>query len=174
MNNNNVIVALTNPKYQHNVGAAIRACSCWEIKKLIWSGKRCPHPEEWKNDVELQQYRMPREERMKGYKDVELIKCERFKDIIDADKTLIPVAIELVENAEDLFDFEHPDNAMYIFGPEDGSIPSTIRQHCHRFVKIPTAHCLNLACAINVILSHRATQIYQKTGYKTSLKEIRG
>jgi len=165
------IICLTNPKYPHNVGAAIRACSCWDIKKLVWSGNRVPHPEEWW-DSELASFRIPREERMKGYKSVELIRTERFKDLITKD--IIPVAIELVPDAENLFDFEHPENAMYIFGPEDGGLTSTILQHCHRFVKIPTKHCLNLGCAINVVLSHRASQIYQKTGQCLELVEERG
>jgi hypothetical protein len=28
-------------------------------------------------------------------------------------------------------------------------------RHCHRFVFIPSAHCLNLAAAVNIVLSHR-------------------
>lgn len=165
------IICLTNPKYPHNVGAAIRACSCWDIKKLVWSGKRVPHPEEW-SESELSSFRIPREERMKGYKDVELIRTDRFKDLITKDIT--PVAIEVMEGSEDLFDFEHPENAMYIFGPEDGGLTGTILQHCHRFITIPTKHCLNLGCAINVVLSHRAQQIYQKTGERLHLIKDRG
>lgn len=166
------IICLTNPKYPHNVGAAIRACSCWGIKKLVWSGKRVPHPDEWA-ESELHEFRIPREERMKGYKNVELIKSERFKDIIQ-ESGCIPIAIELVEGAENLFDFKHPDKPMYIFGPEDGSIPSTILQHCYRFVSIPTKHCLNLGCAINVVLGHRANQLYETSGNYLSLNEHRG
>lgn len=165
------IIALTNPKYPHNVGAAIRACSCWGVEKLVWSGKRVPHPDEW-SESELQDYRIPREERMKGYKSVELIRSDRFKDLITDD--IVPVAIELIPDTENLFDFVHPENAMYIFGPEDGGLTSNILQHCHRFIRIPTRHCLNLGCAINVVLSHRAQQIYQRTGKCESLVEERG
>jgi tRNA(Leu) C34 or U34 (ribose-2'-O)-methylase TrmL len=164
-------IALYNPKFPHNVGAAIRSASCWRIPKLIWSGNRVPLPKDWMNSEEFREYRMPREERMKGYKDVELSKSEKFKDEF---KGYVPVAIELVENSENLFDFEHPENAFYIFGPEDGGIPSTILQHCHRFVQIPTAHCLNLSAAINVVMSHRANQIYQKSGELITLNEHRG
>jgi tRNA(Leu) C34 or U34 (ribose-2'-O)-methylase TrmL len=52
-------------------------------------------------------------------------------------------------------DFEHPENALYVFGPEDGSLPKTVRLLCHRFVVIPTHHCLNLAAAVNVVLYDR-------------------
>jgi len=28
-------VVLINPKYAHNVGAAVRACSCWGVRQLV-------------------------------------------------------------------------------------------------------------------------------------------
>lgn len=31
-------------------------------------------------------------------------------------------------------------------------------RHCHRFLYIPSAHCLNLSAAVNVVLSHRRMQ----------------
>jgi tRNA(Leu) C34 or U34 (ribose-2'-O)-methylase TrmL len=51
--------------------------------------------------------------------------------------------------------FEHPGDALYVFGPEDGGLPKAVRLHCHRFVFIPTHHCLNLAAAVNVVLYDR-------------------
>jgi tRNA C32,U32 (ribose-2'-O)-methylase TrmJ len=33
-------VALIDPKYPHNVGAALRACSCWGVGQLWWTGDR--------------------------------------------------------------------------------------------------------------------------------------
>ncbi len=165
-------VALTNPKYPHNVGAAIRACSCWGIKTLIWSGNRVPDQDKWKEDPELNQFRLPREERMKGYLDVDRIRTDRFKQIIE--KGYTPVAVEVMEEAENLFDFIHPENPMYIFGPEDGSLDRSILQHCHRFIKIPTYHCLNLSAAVNMVLMHRAMQVYSLTGMCPVLKEQRG
>ena len=110
---------------------------------------------------------------MKEYESVERLhinyfsKWDRFKDYT-------PVAVELQDGAENLFDFEHPENPIYIFGPEDGSLDWRTKQHCHRFIQIPTQHCLNLACAVNVVLSHRAQQMYQKTGQLLTFKEERG
>ena len=48
-----------------------------------------------------------------------------------------------------------PENAVYVFGPEDGKVPQVIRGLCHRFVHIPAHFCLNLSAAVNVVLSHR-------------------
>ena len=36
------------------------------------------------------------------------------------------VVIELAENAISLADFKHPENAYYVFGPEDGSVKQKV------------------------------------------------
>ena len=33
-------VALIDPKYPHNVRAALRACACWGVGQLWWTGNR--------------------------------------------------------------------------------------------------------------------------------------
>jgi tRNA(Leu) C34 or U34 (ribose-2'-O)-methylase TrmL len=70
---------------------------------------------------------------------------------------LIPIAIERRQAAEPLDTFPHPERALYIFGPEDGSISPGVLRVCHRFVVIPTVHPvpLNLAAAVNVVLYDR-------------------
>ena len=95
-------VALCNPKYPHNVGAALRACSCFRIKQLWFSGNRVSLK------AEKGKYRLPREERMKGYNDVELRNFDYFFDQFD--RTVTPVAVELRQNAELLPHFIHPQN----------------------------------------------------------------
>lgn len=141
-------VALCNPKYPHNVGAALRACSCFGFKQLWFSGNRVPLEANKEKG-----YRLPREERMKGYKEVDLINYDYFFDQFD--RTVTPVAVELRENSELLPQFVHPENPLYVFGPEDGSIPQVVLKHCHRFVVIPTAHCVNLSAAVYLVLYDR-------------------
>jgi hypothetical protein len=98
--------------------------------------------------------RLPREERMKGYRNVQLVRDDRVFDRFAPD-SVTPVAVELRPQAESLVTFEHPEDTLYVFGPEDGSIPKVVRLLCHRFVVIPTHHCLNLAAAVNVVLYDR-------------------
>ena len=136
-------VVLIDPKFPHNVGAAIRACSCFGVDSLLWTGNR----------IDISKYeRLPREERMKGYKHVQFSNCRRPLEMF-ADA--VPVCVEVFENSEPLTTFEHPVNAVYVFGPEDGCIPQVIRRLCHRFVHIPAHFCLNLSAAVNVVLAHR-------------------
>lgn len=139
-------IALVDPKYGHNVGAVVRSASCFGIRQVFWSGDRVHQDLDKKT-------RLPREVRMKAYGSVETYNLDMFFDAFPPGT--VPVAIELTPGAELLPHFEHPENALYVFGPEDGSIRGKMLQHCHRFVAIPTHHCLNLATAVSITLYDR-------------------
>lgn len=140
-------VVLINPKYPHNVGASLRACAAFNANQLYVTGNRA----QW--EITGKGQRLPREERMRVYKDkVHLTRTERPFDFCD---NLVPVAVEVDPTAEPLATFQHPANAVYVFGPEDGSIPKAARMFCHRFVIIPSDHCLNLAAAVSCVLMDR-------------------
>lgn len=140
-------VALYNPKYPHNVGQSVRALSCFGGKTLIFSGSRVPI------EADGKKIRLPREERMKGYFDINILNDDYFFNRFS--KEITPVAVEVRDNAEPLTTFEHPEYPLYVFGPEDGSLPRVVLQHCYQFVVIPSKHCLNLASAVNVLLWDR-------------------
>lgn len=158
-------VVLENPKFPHNVGAALRACSCFGATSLYFTGKRI-------TDALSLEKRLPREERMKGYRSVKLVKHEYPLLLFpNSPRTkVVPVCVELVPMAVPLSQFQHPDNAVYIFGPEDGSISKGVRKVCHQFIFIPSKHCLNLAAAVYVVLYDRMV----KSGVDLRLAEERG
>ncbi len=143
-------IIMHDPRDPFNVGAAVRAASCFGVSQVWVTGKRCAE-RVW------DQKRIPREERMKGFKDVDIIledqPLEYFNDAV-------PIAVELLPNSENLLSFEHPPNAVYLFGPEDGSVPQGVRGLCHRRVFIPTRHCTNLGAAIYLLLYDRLMKQY--------------
>jgi len=148
-------VLLIDPKFAHNVGGALRACACWGAGELVWTGERVPAPEDWPAGA-----RLPREERMRLYRDVRLRHVSPSQ-MPPEFPSATPVCVERSERAETLFGFEHPADAVYVFGPEDGGVPKGLRHWCHRFVTIPTANSgpLNLAAAVNVVLYDRAAKL---------------
>jgi len=142
---------LTNPKYAANVAKTVRLASCYGVSQVWWTGERV--------SLDLQnKKKLPREERMKGYGNVSMIQHDY---VFDQFKGAVPVAIEVRNTSQYLQDFEHPENALYVFGPEDGSIPSTYLSFCHKFVIIPTRHCLNLATAVATVLWDRQVKMFQ-------------
>jgi len=145
-------IALVNPKFSRNVGAVIRIASCFGIKQVWFSGDRLNLDPNGKE-------RIPREERMKGYSNVQLLQNDMFFDMFPKD--VVPVAIELKEGAEQLHDFVHPEKSLYVFGPEDGSLRRDELVYCHRRVVIPTRHCLNLATAVSIVMYDRLLKRHQ-------------
>lgn len=147
-------VALVSPKFPRNVGNVLRACSNFGAEALSWSPERVDHPENWPAGS-----RLPREERMKLYSEV-AFSCEWQPNLITpfVDQGYVPVAVEVRQFAWDLPTFEHPDDALYVFGPEDGELGRGILTACHQFVVIPSTSCLNLAAAVNVVLYDRVSK----------------
>lgn len=144
-------LVMVNPKYPHNVGSAIRAAACYGVDQVWYTGHRVSLATDGNE-------RIPREERMRSYQNVKLYNYERPLDLFTAGT---PVAVEFLPDCtENLISFQHPANPIYVFGPEDGSIPQHYRQLCHRFVHIPTRHCLNLATAIATVLYDRRLKTY--------------
>jgi tRNA(Leu) C34 or U34 (ribose-2'-O)-methylase TrmL len=153
-------VVLLNPKYPHNVGGVLRACAAFNVPTLRWTGERVSlaaakqRRQLGRSAVLSRRSRLPREERMKGYAQVDWRGALDSTTVLDEfDGT--PVTVEVDLTAEPLSCFEHPEDAVYVFGPEDGSVTKALRVRCHRFVVIPTAYCLNLAAAVNIVLYDR-------------------
>lgn len=142
-----VAVGLVNPKFDYNVAAVLRSASCYGVPQVWYSGNRLAYTGGSRKP------RLPREERMRGYQEVELFNGDYFLDAFGPG--VVPVAVEVRPGSELLTTFVHPDRAVYVFGPEDGSIDSGYLPRCHRFVRIPTRHCLNLATAVSTVLYDR-------------------
>lgn len=153
-------VALVNPKFGHNVGAVVRAASCYGVPQVWFTGDRVSvDPKDYPTGKKGK-FRLPREERMKGYKKVTLLRDDLFFDRFA--KPVVPVCVEIKPGSVPLTDLHHPENALYVFGPEDGSVPSAYYRHCHVFVHIPAAHCLNLAAAVYTVLYDRIAKRYAR------------
>lgn len=71
----------------------------------------------------------------------------------------VPVGVEIVEKSRSLVDWHHPESAVYILGPEDGSLSAAMLQRCVSVVRIPGEFCLNLATAGSIVMYDRIAKL---------------
>lgn len=132
-------IGLHNPKNEVNVGAVMRAAGCYGASLVAISGRR---------------FRRHCTDTAKAWRHLPVVHgLETVFDAIPYD--CVPVAVDLVDGAVSLPYYAHPERAMYIFGPEDGTLGATVLGRCRDRVMVPTRHCMNLAATVNVVLYDR-------------------
>lgn len=141
------IIALTNPKSSSNVGGAMRAAGCYDAQKVVYSGDRFNRAVRLAADTQ------------KVHEIVPLVHYDELLDALEPGMKL--VCVDLIEGATPLPNFEHPDNAMYLFGPEDGTIKQKIINQADAVVYVPTIGCMNLAASVNVVMYDKLAKSQQ-------------
>ena len=137
-------LALINPKSPDNVGSVLRAAGCYGAEKIYYTGDRYHFAKQFKTDTKNRHVEIP---------------TIQIDDIdTETPSTMKKVVIELVENAIPLPQFKHPKDVVYIFGPEDGSVPQSVVDQADAVVYIPTKGCMNLAATANVVLYDRLSK----------------
>lgn len=69
------------------------------------------------------------------------------------------IGVELAERARPLETFVHPERAVYILGPEDGSLSKDTQSLCQHVVKFNSKYCLNVAAAGTVVMYDRQMKL---------------
>lgn len=68
------------------------------------------------------------------------------------------IGVELTDDAKPLESFTHPERAIYLLGPEDGSLSVEAQAACQYIVSFRSDYCLNVAMAGTVLLYDRQTK----------------
>ncbi|EDP59798.1 RNA methyltransferase [Vibrio sp. AND4] len=136
-----VILGLYNPKDPTNVGAVMRAAGCYDATQVRYNGARYNRAVKLRTDTKNTHER------------IELVEMDDLTAQLTQDVKV--VCVELAVGATALPLFTHPENAVYIFGPEDGSLPQEVVDKADHVVYIPTNGCMNLAATVNVVLYDR-------------------
>lgn len=141
MTKKTIHIGLTNPKSPTNVGAVMRASGCYQVNAVFYTGNRYNRAKQYNTDTQ------------NAHKTIPISCIDDLTACVTDDMKV--VCVELVEGAIPLPEYQHPDNALYIFGPEDGSISQKVINKANAVVYIPTIGCLNLAQTVNVVLYDR-------------------
>lgn len=145
MNQTRVKIGLVNPKGPSNVGTVMRAAGCFSANEVLYTGTRYARAAQYETKTNTDTH--------KAKNSIPLTQVDCLLSEKQPDMEV--VCVELCLGATSLTEFKHPDKALYIFGPEDGSISQGIIDKADHVVYIPTKDCLNLAATVNVVLYDR-------------------
>mgnify|MGYP002836385615 FL=1 len=142
--NQKMSIGLINPKNPVNVASILRAAGCYGVASVFYTGQRYRFAKDFNADTKA------------FHKVIPTIGVDDLTEVVPEGASV--VAVELVEGATPLPLFEHPSNAFYLLGPEDGSIGEDVLSWCDHVVYVPTFSCMNLAATANVLLYDRLSK----------------
>ncbi len=163
MTKQNLKIGLCNPKSPENVGSVMRAAANYRAQSVCYTGMRYERALQYRKDLA--------DTSRKWGRNISLSGVDNLLDAVTEGMQVI--CIELAENAISLPDYQHPENALYIFGPEDGSISQEIINQADAVVYIPTVGCMNLAATVNVVLYDRLAKSEQDFAGNELVRESR-
>lgn len=142
-----VAIGLINPKSPANVGAVLRAAGCYGVGGIFYTGTRFERAAKYQLDTKQRS------------NSIALTAVESLLAARQPGQQL--VCVELAEGALPLPAFQHPEHALYVFGPEDGSVDQALIDAADAVVYVPTIGCMNLAATVNVLLYDRLAKRQQ-------------
>lgn len=127
----------------------MRAAGCYQVDGVIYTGKRYDRAAKFHTDTKSITRNIP---------------LNHVDNLLDSALDKVPegariVCVELVEGATPLPQYQHAASAVYIFGPEDGSVSQEDIDRADDVVYVPTIGCLNLAATVNVLLYDRMAKL---------------
>lgn len=131
-------LGLCRPKDPKNLGAIMRAAGCYGAAMIALQGAR---------------FSLASTDTQKAHRHIPVIETCDVLSVVPVGCRVI--AVEFIATARPLPTLTHPERAMYVFGPEDSSLPPSVLERCDEVVYIPTDYCLNLSMAANTVLYDR-------------------
>lgn len=150
MKKSKVSIGLINPKTPENVNSVMRSAGNFRVDSVLYAGTRYPRA------VKLHPGMVNMSRKVSQNIPLSGISC--LIDEAPADMKI--VCVEFAENAIPLPEYQHPENALYIFGPEDGSITQDVIDRADDVVYIQTVACMNIAATVNVVLYDRLSKSF--------------
>jgi tRNA(Leu) C34 or U34 (ribose-2'-O)-methylase TrmL len=163
MKQSKVYIGLSNPKSPDNVGSVMRAAGNFRVDAVFYTGQRYPRAVALNPDI-------PKTGRRVG-KGVPLAGVSCLLD--EAATEMRVVCVEFAEHATPLTEYQHPDNALYLFGPEDGTLSQAVIDRADDVVYVPTVGCMNLAATVNVLLYDRLSKSAQRFDSNALIRQSR-
>lgn len=134
-------IGIVLPKSEVNVGTLWRSAFVFGASYVFTVGRR---------------YKKQSSDTTSSWRHMPLFHYETPEEAVKAiPYSCISIAVELHEDAQSIAGFSHPERAIYFLGPEDGSVPKAILEHCVTTIQIPGRFCLNVAVAGSIVMYDR-------------------
>jgi tRNA G18 (ribose-2'-O)-methylase SpoU len=130
-----------------NVGHIMRSAFCFDVSSVIFKGVSQKFIENNRVNTPSAEKHVP-----------SFITDDIFSNIPYNCKK---VAIEIVDDAEPIYDLIHHERAVYIFGGENVTLSKEITDKCDQTIYIPSKMCFNVAMATHIVLYDRALKTRQ-------------
>ncbi len=134
-------IGVYNPKAKENIGTLWRSAFAFGASYIFTIGKRY---QKQPGDTTCAWKHIP----LFDYESLDLF-CQH------SPKDCCLVGIEIVDGARPLPTIVHPERAIYLLGPEDGSLPPEVLERCQIITRIDTRFCLNVAVAGSIVMYDR-------------------
>lgn len=134
-------IGIERSKTEVNVGTLWRSAFCLGASFIFTIGKRYPNQS---SDVTQAWRHIP----LLEFADVADFAAHRPFDCQ-------VIGVELTPDAAHLETFAHPQRAIYLLGPEDGSLSGDAVALCQYVVRFDSTYCLNVAAAGTVVMYDR-------------------
>ncbi len=137
----------------------MRAAGCYQASAVRYTGERFLRAVKYQTDTKNITSKTP------------LVQVNNL--LTDLPEGTALVCVEFAEGATPLPQFEHPRQALYVFGPEDGSLPQNMIDAADHVVFVPTIGCMNLAASVNVVLYDRLCKSTHAANHEELIKRSR-
>lgn len=138
-------IGVYHPKYEQNVGTLWRTAYTFGAAGIFTVGRR---------------YKKQASDTLKSWRHIPLRHHGTYEEFLDC----IPfgaqlVCVEITQDAVPLWEFNHPERAVYLLGAEDHGIPKWILER-GAVVRIPSPRpfCLNVAVTGSIVMWDRGKE----------------
>ena len=134
-------IGVQQAKFEANIGTLLRSAVCLGADFVFVIGRR---------------YQRQASDTVASWRHIPLYLYDDLDDFAAHRPFDVPlVGVELAESAAPLESFVHPERAIYLLGPEDGSLSRDAMRMCQHIVQFQSAYCLNVAAAGTVVMYDR-------------------
>lgn len=132
-------IALLYPKFEANVGMVMRTSAIFNVDFIYIIGPI--------------RYKHMRTDTLKCSRHVPIIHFPDFDDFWKhIPNNTDVIGVELSERSKPIQNWVHRPRSLFLFGPEDGSIPTKELERCIGKIQLPGYPSLNLSTAVAVTL----------------------